>query len=226
MFLSLSGTVTGTVTNEEGDPIEGACVQITHVPNSRIGGCDGGSVTEADGTYVINDVPIGDQVFGAGKLWPHEYASVWNGGAPHRMAAEPINITSGSVTAVDFVLPPTATITGTVTMTEGYVSLDAFTVDGDRIGTGSDLEDGVPFTPAPNGGFELAGLPTSSILLQVTWYNTGDDEEPTVWWYDLAESFDDATPVNVVSGDATSIMIRDKELPAAQLPPIAPVRDR
>jgi hypothetical protein len=144
-------------------------------------------------------------VFGAGKLWPYEYASVWNGGASHRSAADPITIEPGSTTTVDFVLPATATISGTVEIPEGYVTLDAYTVDGDIIGTGADLLDGEPVFPGPDGGFQLAGLPTSTVLLEITVRN--EDESSTSWWYETSESFETATPINVVSGQDTPITI-------------------
>ena len=194
------------VTNEAGEPIDGACVQVTHVPNSRIGGCDFGAETGDDGVYTIYNVPPGEQVFGAGKLWPYEYASVWNGGASHRSAAEPITIESGETTTVDFVLPPTATISGTVEIPEGYVMLNAYTVDGDMIGTGADLENGEPFLPGPDGGFILAGLPTSSVFIEVR-VSDPDDWSETVWWYEVSDSFETATPISVVSGQDTPITI-------------------
>jgi 5-hydroxyisourate hydrolase-like protein (transthyretin family) len=204
--LEQGAIVTGTVTNEAGEPIEGACVQVSYVPNSRIGGCDFGAETGENGVYTIYNVPPGEQVFGAGKLWPYEYASVWNGGASHQSAAEPITIESGETTTVDFVLPPTATISGTVDIPEGYVMLNAYTVDGDMIGTGADLENGEPFPPGPDGGFILAGLPTSSVFLEVR-VSDPDDGSETVWWYEVSESFETATPISVVSGQDTRISI-------------------
>lgn len=205
--LDRGAVVTGTVTNEAGEPIAGACVQINYAPNARIGGCEWGSTTAADGVYTIHNVPPGERVFAAGKLWPHEYATVWNGGTSHRTAAEPIEIRTATTTTVDFVLPPTATISGTVEMDEGYVMLNAFTVDGDVIGTGADLLDGEPFPPGPDGGFEIAGLPTSTVLLEVTWYDTDEWSINGVWWYEISETFAEATPIQVTAGADTPITI-------------------
>jgi 5-hydroxyisourate hydrolase-like protein (transthyretin family) len=208
--LEEGATVTGTVTNEAGEPIEDACVQLSYVPISRVGGCDFGSQTDENGVYTIGNVPPGEQVFGAGKLWPHEYASIWNGGAGLRSAAEPITIKSGETTTLDFVLPPTATISGTVEIPEGYVTLNAYTVDGDMIGTGADVLNGEPAQPGPDGGFILAGLPTSTVLLEVTHMDPADWSS-TTWWYETSESFATATPINVVSGQDTAITVTAAE---------------
>lgn len=208
--LEQGAIVTGTVTDEAGQPIADACVQVSYVPNSRIGGCEWGSMTDADGRYTIHNVPPGDQVFGAGELWGREYASVWNGGASHRSAAEPIAIRSGEAAVVDFVLPPTATISGEVHIAEGYVSLNVYTVDGDLIGTGADLMDGEPFWPGPDGGFQIAGLPTTSVLLEVSWSDTEEWALIDRWWYEAGDSFEDATPIPVVSGEDTKIIITSR----------------
>ncbi|HSJ60872.1 MAG TPA: hypothetical protein VK895_06545, partial [Jiangellaceae bacterium] len=87
-----------------------------------------------------------------------------------------------------------------------YVMLNAYTVDGDMIGTGADLENGEPFPQGQDGGFILAGLPTSSVFLEVR-VSDPDDGSETVWWYEVSESFETATPISVVSGQDTRISI-------------------
>ena len=103
-----TGIFSGTVSDEEGDPIAGASVSLC-----ESGGWWGGYYTQTmeDGLFIIEDIEAGDY---------NASASAWG----YMMAFEEVEIIEGETTVVDFVLDewgwgggggPTGTCSGTVT---------------------------------------------------------------------------------------------------------------
>ena len=109
-----TGVCSGTVTDEEGLPLEGACVTLQSTSGWGWGwGNSYSTETLEDGTFIIEDVEVGEY---------HATASLWGYG----WDSEEIEIIEDDTTVVDFVLEiwgggggPTGTCSGTVTDEEG-----------------------------------------------------------------------------------------------------------
>lgn len=88
------GTVQGTVTDQDGVPINGAQVTIV--------GFDFGTTTNSNGFYQLSGVPTGQQTVRVSSLG-------------YQTAEKTVDVVAGETVTVDFTLqPPTGTIQGTV----------------------------------------------------------------------------------------------------------------
>jgi len=98
-FGQMTGSVSGTVFDADNNPVDQAMVRLTeagwHGGGGHGGGHHGGdnysTLTEADGTFLIEDVAVGDYAAFAAKM-----------GLGHD--AEEIEVAAGENTVVDFVL--------------------------------------------------------------------------------------------------------------------------
>lgn len=198
--LPRGGTLTGMVTDEAGNPVEGAWVSVDGGP-SRAGPGEGmwTARTDAEGRYTINNIAKGFHVAvvysGDGS-----FAQQWSGGVSDSANAERIEIGSGKTQRYDFMVTAPTTITGEVVRADGepldqHVFLDLFTAaSGDIIGWGAEA--------GPNfSAFELTGVPVGSFVLRATL------EDGTEHWYDGAAAQAEATVIETSLDGPTHVRI-------------------
>jgi Carboxypeptidase regulatory-like domain len=115
-FLPLGAIGTGVVTDSQGDPIAGICVEFQGHRSF------GGTRTRSDGTYSVNALRSGPYKiqFTGGCGNSGSYAPQFYRGATNVAAAKQIDLTAGKTTRrINASMRPGATIAGTVTDAAG-----------------------------------------------------------------------------------------------------------
>ncbi|HEU0042602.1 MAG TPA: carboxypeptidase-like regulatory domain-containing protein, partial [Jiangellaceae bacterium] len=194
--LAPGGTVTGVITDQFGQPVEGAWVDIEGNFPGRAGPGEGrySGQTDANGRYVVNGVPAGDYT---PLVYSHDYAPEWSGDADHPSAATPIRVKALKESTFDAQLAPGARLTGEVVNADGsplseYVVLDVFTADGRLIG---DMD-----ASADTGAFMSSPLPAGEFVIRAGLVDSSVDV-----WFDAATSREDATVVTLSRGEQMEI---------------------
>ncbi len=118
---SLTGSISGTVTDGSGDPIAGLEVEVYPADIESEGDDEAGlATTDANGNYTITDLPAGDYyVFACAGCTTLRYLNeVYNNHTDYQLA-DAVTVTADNTTSpVDFELAPSGAISGTVTDSE------------------------------------------------------------------------------------------------------------
>ena len=111
--VMVPATVSGRVVDDTGAPL-GDAVVVAYLPGDGLFGSTADR-TDADGRYALVGVPTGSvRVVAVPTAGPQ--ALQWHPAATSRAGATPIDVTTGAaIDDIDFVLPTTASIAGTVT---------------------------------------------------------------------------------------------------------------
>lgn len=214
--LEVGGSITGTVTDPDGAPLEGICVEVVD-PAYYYGS---GGRTGADGTYVVDRLRSGSFKvhFTAGcdviavPLEPRErgslprpqerttfshggdqpaWASEWYDDALDFTSAALVPVVVGVTTpAIDASLAPAAMIAGRVIGEDAeleYACVDVYSPSGDYIG-GSWSE---------GNDFVVGGLRAAEYRLQMSDCYSGSYESE---WFADKPTFSSADPVQVAEG--------------------------
>ena len=212
--LQLGASITGTITDGDGDPISGVLIGAFGVASAT----GYYSQTDESGGYTFSGVTADDYQICFDPSYAQAptasgYAAQCHDGQLSMDAADPVTVgSSGSVT-VDAVLNPGAVLTGQLTDSAsaglGGVYVSAYDpVSGELMVASSDYQDGSYRLPALAGG--------SYIIC----FDASDVHQPAAAGY-LNECYDDqpdastATPVTVTAGTVSSGV--DAEL--AEAPP-------
>jgi 5-hydroxyisourate hydrolase-like protein (transthyretin family) len=120
--LASGGIVSGTVTNAANQPLNGICVSISPTsPTSTYGG--NGATTGPDGTYQINQLPVGSYELafsgGCGNSGSYAPAGYANPNLSAPQFTEDVTAAGQSITNVNAVLQAGASIAGEVTSSSG-----------------------------------------------------------------------------------------------------------
>jgi Carboxypeptidase regulatory-like domain len=184
-----TGSISGTVTNGNGDPLGGCDIYADTWDGAGIGGWaptnDGGSFTVAN--LATDDYRVQAQCDGYGFKY-YDNATVWGD-------ADPVAVVNGQGTPnINFSLGVEGTISGTVTDTGGSPLDNCMVVasswDGNHL-TLAWPEDGI---------YTVGGLATGNYRVAANCSGYADE------YYDDALESDDADPVTVVEGlDTPSI---------------------
>jgi hypothetical protein len=191
--ISHSTGITGTVTNAEGDPIQGICVDAFDA-DQNIVGSDG---TNASGEFEILGIPPGDYKVEYSDC-DLVYVEEWYDDQPDFGSANDVHVTQGVITSgVDAELARYGTISGRWTDENGDPVYDqscgAYAYDattGDFAGSG--------FTN-PDGYYTIGGLSTGTYVVDFSPCSVPFGEE----WYDNKLTQAAATPVSVTFGQDT-----------------------
>lgn len=199
--LAPGGTLTGRVTDQFGNPVADAYVDLDGGFPGRAGPGEGQYVahTDEDGRYTVLGVPAGDY---RPIVYSGDYASFapeWSGDSDTLSGATAVSVKAGKATSLDFEVGPAARISGVVVerdgaATQAYWVGFVHTSDGDYIGD-FDVWDG--------NSFSTGALPGGDFVLRLENPETGE-----VVWYDSATSADDATVVSLGRGEQREITIR------------------
>lgn len=192
------GTITGTVTSPEGEPLDEVCVEAF--------GDDGYGVAEtvSDGSYDIRGLQPGSYTVGfntCGEQVPG-YAPEFFDDAMIIEDAQPVTVGAGETRAdVDAALALTGTLSGTVLDADSGeelagICVEAFSSDAGGFGRG--VTDG-------EGGYLVADLPEGSYT--VLFVDCSDQVYITEYYDDVqveqGEPVSEPTPVQVTSGEDT-----------------------
>lgn len=201
--LDPSGTVSGRVTDQYGQPVAGAWVNLDGFYPGRAGPGEGQNTarTDADGRYTIFGVPPGDYKPFVYADYAGDLAPEWAGDSTTSAAAATIKVKSLKTTPFDAQLVPAARITGSVVTADGQPTTDywvgqIFTTSGDYIGD-FDVYNGNTFTST--------ALPAGDFTLKLESFK--EDGTKQVVWYDAATSQDSATVVSLNPGEQTEITV-------------------
>ena len=194
--LEAGGSISGHVTNSNGDPLANVNVSAQTLPCCS--GPSGFASTDAAGNYTINGLPTGNyQVqftpsFGSSSGLLGEYYNNKTTAAQ----ATPVAVVAGADhPAINASLEQGGSISGHVTNSNGDplagVNVSAQTVTCCTIGAGA--------TTDATGDYTIIGLPTGNYQVQFTASGTGLVSE----YYDNKTTAAQATPVAVVAGADT-----------------------
>jgi hypothetical protein len=167
--LDPAGWVTGTVTDNQGTPIEGMRV------HARTGGCDGvwlgGVTTEADGTYVLTSLPEGEvYISTCSQCEGLNYIDTWYkaaGNTTDCSLAGPVTITGGAETpGIDFALFPGASVSGQIVDENGAAISGMWVHAHDN---GCDFTNYLGGASTDDEGYyTLTGVPSGNVYIQTS----------------------------------------------------------
>jgi Carboxypeptidase regulatory-like domain len=165
--LQPSGSIAGTVTNRDGKPISGICVQAViqgSSPSTENFG-PGSGYTRKNGTYLVRFLPPGTYVLHFTECGRPAYGSRWYNKKATEQAATPVTVTAGgATTGIDETLAPGGSISGVVRSGSGTAVPRACVLAFDQ----ATQSEG--FSEADRTGhYTVAGLSTGSY--QVTFYS-------------------------------------------------------
>jgi uncharacterized surface anchored protein len=185
--LDLGGTISGIVTDAEGNPIEGAWAQAYANDGSGWGYAE----TDADGSYKI--VGLASSEYRV-EVWADGYLHEYYDGAYQTGDATFVGVTEGQDTlGIDFSLAVGGTISGVVTDSSGNP------IEGASVQTSSYNVEGWGFAETgADGSYKIAGLASGEYRVEI-WADGYVHE-----YYDGVRMWGDATLVPVVEGQDTA----------------------
>lgn len=208
MSLAKGVTVSGTVTDRDGNALEDVNVSVD---SNQDGGSHAGGRTNALGVYTTHPVLVGSSYkvrFQAqDSAWAVQY---WNDRPTWSSADDLVVSTPDPVTGINAKLSAGASINGTVTGPGGSPAKDICVMaimgsDDDWDSTGWDRTDA-------DGNYELDRLPAGEHRVL---FEDCDDTGPyTEQWYQGTDDFDDAKPIHLNPGEIRSSVDAEMRLAA------------
>ncbi len=199
--LERGASISGVVTDEDGAPIEWACLDA----RDERGAYSGSSYSDADGRFRIGALKGGPHRLEAMDCDEQGFLTEWYLDEPDLASADPISVAAhADLEGIEIRLGRGASISGTVTAEGlgpyGGACVDAYRADGSWAGDDG-YADG-------NGAYSLDGLRGGSYRLQ--FYDCGGSSHAYTWSGD-APDFDSAAVVVVPDGGAVTGV--DAQLP-------------
>lgn len=193
-----SGAITGTVTDELGDPIEGMWVEAENYDDEDAMDMDG--ETNEEGVYVITGLPPGDYRVStdsseSGLSYENEY---YDNTTSEQLAGRVTLTGTQTTSGIDFTLSAGGAISGTVTDSEGapiedmVVSATPYSSDEGWNSANTDA----------NGFYTITGLSSDSYRVQTC--SGCSDLSYADKFYDNTSDYYGATPVIVTVPDTTA----------------------
>jgi protocatechuate 3,4-dioxygenase beta subunit len=197
--LDGGGSISGTVTDASGNPLGNVAVDAYDTAGDFVTS----TITADDGTYTLDDLAAGEYVLEFDPSGQNEVEQ-FSGGAADFSSATAITVGDSPVTGIDASLQAGATISGTVTDSQGN-PLSGITVEAE---TSAGTVEGES-TTASDGSYEIQGLAAGSYLASFA----ADGENYLNEFYGADDdNIDHATPVTVSAGGSASSL--DQSLPA------------
>ncbi len=201
--LARFGTISGRVTDEEGNPLGGIFIDVLEVTDDGPPfDSPGGTTTAANGTYRFPFTPAGTYVVGFTDL-DGTYVNEYYDDQLSIFDADPVTVTAGGVTpAIDAELALGGHLSGTVTDSEGNglggieIQLAREVGPDEWFGFGEEFG----FRTQDDGTYQLDGLPAG------TWRVGFVDQGGSYLseYYDDVPEFEQSTNIPVTAGDETS----------------------
>jgi 5-hydroxyisourate hydrolase-like protein (transthyretin family) len=201
--LARFGTISGTVTDEQGDPIGGIFIDVlTITDDGPPFDSPGGTVTASNGTYRFPFVPPGDSYAVYFDDLDATYVNEYYDDHLSIFESDLVSVTAGGTTGgIDAELATAGSLSGTVTDENGDglgdIGIDlGHLVDGEWWSYGEEYG----FHTAPDGTYDLGGLPPGT--WRVGFVDQSRDHLSE--WYDDVTDFEDATELTVTAGQETT----------------------
>ena len=199
MRLDPAGSLSGTIVDEGGQPIEAVYVSATRDDGQTY--LSFSAHTDANGEYTVGPVPVGDYVLrfevyasASSNFVSEYYNDTLDFGSATPVAAEP-GVAAGGF---DAELAPGATISGAV------VGSDAPTIglEGVSVSAYSDASSAYGSTDA-NGDYTLYGLAMGDVIVE---FSPSSGPYLQQWWQN-APTYDEASPVTIAAAGDTVVDI-------------------
>lgn len=184
-----TGAIAGTVTDTNGNPLEGIRVYLA--------GGHGGTTTDVDGAYIIQDLSVGYYLVGTANNMGYInecYDNVYS-----REEATLIKVNANqTVSGIDFILEKGGSIAGHVFASDGMSPIIGAYIGIQNYDTGVDFTSGEDIKYYPDGSYVIAtGLPSGRYILGAGYHGLVGE------FYDNTLNRDLATLVVVNSPDTT-----------------------
>jgi len=193
VVMQQGGSITGTVRDEQQNPLPGVNVCLGTYDTAIGSGC---YLTQADGTYRIEGLPTEDYRVEIGWPPPTGYAHMYFRDTLNYNQAEPVTVTAPNVTTnIDFHLVRAGSITGVVHNAITHELIQGGNIRAEDYYTGQWKGSG----DIVDGNYSISGLPTGDYYVIV--------EPPTGYAHQVYAgvfNWQDATPVHVNAPDTTS----------------------
>lgn len=191
--LTLGGSIEGTVTNADGEPLADIGVQVESE------NWDGFEWTFEDGTYRIEGLLPGEYLISFEDELDEIYAPQWYDGEPTRAAANVVTVAAETtLSGIDAVLEVGGTIGGRVTDVHGEP------ISGICVGAHDDEENGWARSWTEGDGvYRLTGLAAGSFRIEFEdceWDFFGSRPRYLSEWYDDRSDFDTADAIEAAPG--------------------------
>ncbi len=204
--LQAAGTISGTVTDGQGNPLEGC--QVAAEPWA--GGADIYGNTDAEGDYSNSGLPSGNyRVFDECS----GYAQMYYDGAYDSGSATSVHVAQGQVTGgIDFALEPSGSISGTIVDGAGHpidgADVQACPPEGDYCGWATSAADGT-YTITDLDYLTFTVYAAASGYAQQYYQDVSSSEDATP--VGISEAHLDATGIDIhlIVGGSISGVVRD-----------------
>ncbi len=190
--LTKGGSISGTVTDQDGSPIAGVDVDAYAMDGDWISGAQ----TDALGKYVVGGIPSGQYKvqFYASYFG---YVNEWYNDKPNSNSADPIAVTApNEVSGIDAQLIKGGSISGNVANTSGEPIKDIYVLVCD-VATGDYLYSS---STDAAGNYVVSGVPSGQYKVHFRDYHQGYLTE----WYNDKPDFDSADPIAVTAPNDVS----------------------
>ena len=182
--LLKGGTVTGVVTDEQGDPVGGVMVRAY----TKDSDYEHSAVTDGQGRYTMPGLDEEDYrleaVPGSNRL---DLVGEWYDNKPTFSAADPVQVLNGATVTANFELEKGASISGTVTDDNGPVAgigIDVFDLNGNKsLTVWTDLQGKYTSTALKAGDYKVRFMPGyygGHGLVEQWWNNKGTEAQADI----------------------------------------------
>jgi hypothetical protein len=188
--LTDGGIISGRVTNESAEGIEGIRVRVLDLVGNWINAVD----TDANGDYTVNRLEAGSYKVDFNTSFISEsYVREWYNDKTSLNSADPVEVTAGAVTTIDAVLQLGGTVTGRVT-NDSAVGIQNVRVDVQDM---ANFRKASAYTDA-DGNYTVKGFPGGSYKVYFNAYYSSGNYIPE--WYNDKDSFDNGDTISVNVG--------------------------
>ncbi|MCX6583459.1 MAG: carboxypeptidase regulatory-like domain-containing protein [Candidatus Aminicenantes bacterium] len=187
--LAQGGTISGTITDGSGNPIDLVGVSIYDMNNQSTAGAG----TNSSGYYLTTTLPAGNYKIRFTPTYGSVYLSEWYNDKTTFSDADAIPVTAGQTAIVDAQLPTGGSVTGTVTDISGNpiqnVNVCVYITSGSYKSALTN----------PEGKYEVVGMATGNYKVYFNAASTGYCSE----WYIDKSTYAAADPVGVTAEQTT-----------------------
>lgn len=200
LMLYEPATLSGTITNENGDPLESICIDVVSGPTYYIW-----DLSSTDGTYSLTNLAPADYKLAFYDCDTGVYAFEFYNDKATFEQADPVTVASGQhVTGIDAQLAVGGRLKGRAVVPPGSGTVCVHAI--------SDSDYG--FSVVNNtGGYSMRGLRSGDYKVRFEGCNGG---RARIEWYKDKTTVESADPVSVVAGQET--VLDDVELDVYQVP--------
>jgi hypothetical protein len=192
--LAEGGAISGQVTNESAEGIEGIYFRVFDLAGNFINGV----LTDSDGNYNVNGLAAGSyKVDFYTAITSESYVREWYNDKDSFNSADPVDVTVGATTTIDAVLELGGIVTGRVS-NDSDSGIQNVRVD---VKDMNNIRKAWAFTDE-NGDYTVKGFPGGSY--KVYFNATTSSENYIPEWYNNKDSFANGDTISVTAGQTVT----------------------